>query len=55
MKKFFLLVFFLVSSCGLSKKNVNNNFTNINEMTFEQFNKQLNDYIKNNSYPDINE
>ena len=44
--------FFLASCSSLSKKNQSNFF---DDMTFEQFKLKLNEYVKNNPYPDVNE
>ena len=51
MKKFLLItIFFLVSCVSYDTKN---NFDFSNQMSFEEFRIQLEEYAKNNPYPKI--
>ena len=52
MKKILVIIIFFLVSCASSTKN-ELNFSD--EMTFEQFKLKLNEYVKNNPYPDVNE
>ena len=53
MKKILVIIIFFFVSCASSPQK--NELTFSNEMTFEQFKLKLNEYVKNNSYPDVNE
>ena len=53
MKKILVIILFFFVSCTSSPPK--NELTFSNEMTFEQFKLKLNEYVKNNSYPDVNE
>ena len=53
MKKILVIImFFLVSLSSCSTKNELNFY---DEMTFKKFKLKLNEYVKNNPYPDVNE
>ncbi len=53
MKKFWIIIFFILVSCTpTSTKNQLNFF---DDMSFEEFKLKLNEYVKNNEYPDVNE
>jgi hypothetical protein len=53
MKKF-LILFILTSCSSVNDKNVTNiNLDFNNDLSFEDFNKMLKIYTKNNSYPNI--
>ena len=52
MKKILVIILFFLSCASSSTKN-ELNFSD--EMTFEQFKLKLNEYVKNNPYPDVNE
>jgi len=53
MKKILVIIIFFLVSCASSSKKNELNFSD--EMTFEQFKLKLNEYVKNNPYPDVNE
>ena len=56
MKKF-LIIFIFITGCSSSKNKLNNNLFNIkfsDNLTFEEYKFKLNDYAKNNPYPNIN-
>tara|TARA_Y100000591_G_scaffold313050_1_gene318138 strand:+ start:1079 stop:1240 length:162 start_codon:yes stop_codon:yes gene_type:complete len=53
MKKFLLLIIFFLSSC--SPNTVRNDFNFSNQMSFEEFKIKLENYAKNNPYPDIDD
>jgi hypothetical protein len=53
MKKILVIILFFFVSCASSPKK--NELTFSDEMTFEQFKLKLNEYVKNNPYPDVNE
>jgi len=53
MKKILVIILFFFASCTSSPKK--NELTFSDEMTFEQFKLKLNEYVKNNPYPDVNE
>ena len=54
MKFFLLIVFLFLSSC--SNQNLNRNDFNFSEdMNYDEFKLKLEEYSKNNPYPDINE
>ena len=53
MKKILVIILFFFVSCASSSKK--NELTFSDEMTFEQFKLKLNEYVKNNPYPDVNE
>ena len=53
MKKILVIILFFFVSCTSSPPK--NKLTFSNEMTFEQFKLKLNEYVKNNPYPDVNE
>ena len=53
MKKILVIILFFFVSCTSSSKK--NELTFSGEMTFEQFKLKLNEYVKNNPYPDVNE
>ena len=53
MKKILVIILFFLVSCTSSLKKNELNFSD--EMTFEQFKLKLNEYVKNNPYPDVNE
>jgi len=51
MIRFLLLSIFFLASC--SSNNIRNNINFSDEMSFEEFRFQLEEYAKNNSYPKI--
>ena len=53
MKKILVIILFFFVSCTSSPKK--NELTFSDQMTFEQFKSKLNEYVKNNPYPDVNE
>ena len=53
MKKILVIILFFFVSCTSSPKK--NELTFSEEMTFEQFKLKLNEYVKNNPYPHVNE
>ena len=53
MKKILVIIIFFLASCASSSTKNELNFSD--EMTFEQFKLKLNEYVKNNPYPDVNE
>ena len=56
MKKI-LIIFFLLVSCATNQsqnKTNTSNFTFSENMSFEQFKIKLEEYAKNNPYPNIN-
>jgi len=53
MKKILVIIIFFLVSCAPSSTKNELNFSD--EMTFEQFKLKLNEYVENNSYPDVNE
>ena len=56
MKKI-LIIFFLLVSCSTNQsqnKTNTSNFTFSENMSFEQFKIELEEYAKNNPYPNIN-
>lgn len=53
MKKILVIIIFFLVSCVSSSTKNELNFSD--EMTFEQFKLKLNEYVKNNPYPDVNE
>ena len=53
MKKFLLLVIFFLSSC--SSNTARNDFNFSNQMSFEEFKIKLDDYVKNNPFPNIDD
>ena len=53
MKKILVIILFFFSSCTYSP--LKKEFTFSKEMTFEEFKLKLNEYVKNNPYPDVNE
>ena len=57
MKKL-LIIFFLTTSCSMNNDKLENNFSDINfsdDMTFEEFQKKLEEYAKNSPYPNIDD
>ena len=57
MKKL-LIIFFLTASCSMNNYKLENNFSDINfseDMTFEEFQKKLEEYAKNSPYPNIDD
>jgi len=55
MKKL-LIIFFLTTSCSMNNDKLENNFSDINfsdDMTFEEFQKKLEEYAENSPYPNI--
>ncbi len=54
MKKILVIILFFFMSCTSSSPK-KNELTFSNEMTFDQFKLKLNEYVKNNPYPDVNE
>ena len=57
MKKYFLLLL-LIYSCGYPSQNNNSIKTNLNfnqNMNIEKFKSLLDQYVKESSYPNINE
>ena len=55
MIRYLFLLLFLLSSCSTvnSKKNDNKNIIFSNEMSFEEFKIKLDEYIKENPYPNM--
>ena len=53
MRKILVIILFFFVSCTSSPSK--NELIFSNEMTFEQFKLKLNEYVKNNPYPDVNE
>tara|TARA_Y100001954_G_C15546290_1_gene471558 strand:- start:199 stop:360 length:162 start_codon:yes stop_codon:yes gene_type:complete len=53
MKKILVIMIFFLASCTSSS--TKNELTFSDKMTFEQFKLKLNEYVKNNPYPDVNE
>ena len=53
MKKILVIILFFFVSCASSPSK--NKLIFSDEMTFEQFKLKLNEYVKNNPYPDVNE
>ena len=56
MKKI-LIIFFLLVSCSTNQSQNKTNISNFNfseNMSFEQFKIKLEEYAKNNPYPNIN-
>ncbi len=53
MKKLLIISVFFLISCSSSSKETQSNF--FNDMTFDEFKLKLNEYVKNNPYPDVNE
>ena len=54
MKKLFLIILFLLSSCVSSKNSTeNNNFNFSKKMSFEEFGIKLKVYAEKNPYPNI--
>jgi hypothetical protein len=57
MKKL-LIIFFLTASCSMNNDKLENNFSDINfsdDMTFEEFQKKLEEYAENSPYPNIDD
>ena len=55
MKKL-LIIFFLTASCSMNNDKLKNNFSDINfsdDMTFEEFKNELEEYAENSPYPNI--
>ena len=55
MKKL-LIIFFLTVSCSMNNDKLENNFSDINfsdDMTFEEFKNELEEYAENSPYPNI--
>ena len=53
MKKFLLMFIFFISSCTSSTTTSNINFSD--EMSFDEFKIKLEEYAKNNPYPNIDD
>ena len=53
MKKILVIILFFFASCTSSPPKKELTFSK--EMTFEEFKLKLNEYVKNNPYPDVNE
>jgi len=53
MKKILLITLFLITSC--SEKTTKSNFKYNKDMSFDEFRIKLDEYAKNNPYPNINE
>tara|TARA_B100001063_G_C16448815_1_gene397294 strand:+ start:82 stop:243 length:162 start_codon:yes stop_codon:yes gene_type:complete len=51
MNRFLLLIIFFLVSCSTSTAHKKFNFSD--KMSFEEFRVKLNDYAKNNPYPNI--
>ena len=51
MNKLLIIFIFFLASC--SSYNVKNNFNFSDQMSFEEFRIQLDEYAKNNPYPKI--
>ena len=51
MKKILILLLILISSC--SSNMVKNDFIFSNDMNFNEFQEMLEEYLKNKSYPNI--
>ena len=53
MKKFFLIFFFLLMSCGknFENNNLKKSYNFSDEMTFDEFKLKLEEYAKNSPYP----
>jgi hypothetical protein len=57
MKKL-LIIFFLTASCSMNNDKLENNFSDINfsdDMTFEEFQKKLEEYAENSPYQNIDD
>tara|TARA_B100000401_G_scaffold383771_1_gene286738 strand:- start:81 stop:254 length:174 start_codon:yes stop_codon:yes gene_type:complete len=57
MIKFFFLIIILLSSCSLkfNEKNTKIDFKSFENMSFDEFKLKLNDYAKNNPFPNIDD
>lgn len=53
MKKFFLILFFILTSC--SPKLIKNDIDFSNDMNFDEFKIKLKVYAENKPYPNIDE
>ena len=53
MIKFLILIFFLLVSC--KSYNLRNDFNFDNDMSFNDFKLKLEEYVKNNPYPEIDD
>ena len=55
MIKFFFLIIILLSSCSLkiNEKNTKIDFESFENMSFDEFKLKLNNYAKNNPFPNI--
>tara|TARA_B100001939_G_scaffold315577_1_gene300895 strand:+ start:116 stop:289 length:174 start_codon:yes stop_codon:yes gene_type:complete len=55
MIKFFFLIMILLSSCSLKINEKNNkiDFESFENMSFDEFKLKLNNYAKNNPFPNI--
>jgi len=53
MNKILILIFFFITSCTSNKQIKNSNFSD--EMNFDQFKLELDEYVKNKSFPNIND
>jgi len=53
MNKLFFLILLFLASC--SSKNIKNDYNFSNQMSFEKFKIELEEYAKNNSFPNIDD
>ena len=56
MRKFLILILFLLQGCNLNQKNINvinSNFSD--DLTFDEYKKKIEEYINLSSYPNLNE
>ncbi len=53
MKKFFFLILIFLASC--SAKKIENDFNFSNQMSLKEFKIKLEEYTKNNSFPNIDD
>tara|TARA_Y100001958_G_scaffold139943_1_gene114221 strand:- start:43 stop:204 length:162 start_codon:yes stop_codon:yes gene_type:complete len=51
MRKFLIIIIFFLNSCN--SKTVKNDFNFTEDMSFEEFKIKLEEYAKNNPYPNI--
>ncbi len=53
MNKILVLIFFFMFSCTSNKEVKNSNFSD--EMNFDQFKLELDEYVKNKPFPNMND
>ncbi len=53
MKKIYLLILFLITSCSSAENKYNIDFSN--NMTLKEFKLKLDTYVNNSNYPDIDD